>query len=176
MDTTTFDKLVLKTAFCCMAADGHIDTREISLIKSMCEKSPLFSNFNFQEEINQLVDKINSGGKTFIKYYFDLLKQTQLSEQEELTLIDFAIQTIKADEQIEYSEIKFFKNIRYRLKVSDDSILAVFPDIEQFLEEDIVTESFLDKITNQYLEAAELPQFELISIDTSSIDDLKKDE
>ena len=59
---------------------------------------------------------------------------------------------------------------------SDNSILAVFPDIEQFLEEDIVTESFLDKITNQYLEAAELPQFELISIDTSSLDDLKKDE
>ena len=111
MDTITFDKLLLKTAFCCMAADGNIDDREISLIKSMCEKSPLFTNFNFKEEINQLVGKINSGGKTFIQYYFDLLKQTQLSEQEELTLIDFAIQTINADEQIEYSEIKFFKNM-----------------------------------------------------------------
>ena len=105
-----------------------------------------------------------------------MLGKSTLTEQEELTLVDFAIQTIKADEQIEYSEIKFFKNIRHRLKVSDDSILAVFPAIEQFLEEDIVTESFLDKITNQYLEAAELPQFELISIDTSSLDDLKKDE
>ena len=65
---------------------------------------------------------------------------------------------------------------RFGLKVSDEKVLAVFPDIEQFLEEDIVTESFLDKITSQYLEAAELPQFELISIETSSIDDLKKDE
>ncbi|HRE22864.1 MAG TPA: TerB family tellurite resistance protein [Bacteroidia bacterium] len=151
-----------------MAADGHIDTREISLIKSMCEKSPLFSNFNFQEEINQLVDKINSGGKTFIKYYFDLLKQTQLSEQEELTLIDFAIQTINSDEQVEYSEIKFFKNIRHRLNVSDEKILARFPDIEQYLEDDIITDTFLDKITSQYFEATELPQFDLINIADNS--------
>jgi len=176
MDTISFDKLLLKTAFCCMASDGHIDNREIALIKSMCEKSTLFKEFNFQDEINLLVSKINTRGKEFISYYFDLLEKSILTEQEELTLIDFAIQTIKADEQIEYSEIKFFKNIRHRLKVSDDNILAVFPDIELFLEEDIVTESFLDKITNQFLEAAELPQFELINIDTSSIGDLKKDE
>ena len=176
MDTISFDKLLLKTAFCCMASDGHIDKREIALINTMCEQSPIFDNFNFQEEINSLVNKINTRGKEFISYYFDLLDKSSLSEKEELTLIDFAIHTIKADEQVEYAEIKFFKNIRHRLKVSDDSILAVFPDIEQFLEEDIVTESFLDKITNQYLEAAELPQFELISIDTSSLDDLKKDE
>ena len=174
MDTISFDRLLLKTAFCCMASDGHIDNREIALIKSMCEKSTLFIDFNFQEEINSLVSKINTRGKEFIFYYFDLLGKSNLTEQEELTLIDFAIQTIKADEQIEYSEVKFFKNIRHRLKVSDDNILAVFPDIEQFLENDIVTESFLDKITNQYLESAQLPQFELISIDTSSIEDFKK--
>lgn len=157
-----------------MASDGHIDNREIALIKSMCDQLPLFKDFNFQEEINLLVSKINTRGKEFISYYFDLLGKSTLTEQEELTLIDFAIQTIKADEQIEYSEIKFFKNIRHRLKISDDHILAVFPDIEQFLEEDIVTESFLDKITNQYLEAAELPKFDLIDVLTDSIDGLNK--
>ena len=168
MDTITFDKLLLKTAFCCMAADGNIDKREISLIQSMCEQSELFKNFNFQEEINQLVTKLNTNGKAFIQYYFDLLKQTSLSEQEELTLIDFAIQTINADEQVEYSEIKFFKNIRHRLEVSDEKILKRFPDIEQYLEEDIITDGFLDKITSQYLEATELPQFDLITIDTKN--------
>ena len=175
MDTISFDKLLLKTAFCCMASDGNIDKREIALIKTMCGSSSLLKEFNFQEEINSLVKKINIRGKEFIAYYFDLLKKSILTEKEELTLIDFAIQTIKSDEKIEYSEIKFFKNIRHRLKVSDEIILAVFPDIEQFLEEDIVTESFLDKITIQYLEAAKLPQFELISIDSTSLDDLKKD-
>ena len=176
METISFDKLLLKSAFCCMASDGNIDNREIALIKKMCENSPLFKDFNFEEEINTLVNKINTRGKEFISYYFELLSKSNLTEKEELTLIDFAIQTIMADDKIDYSEIKFFKNIRHRLKISDENIIAVFPDIEQFLEKDIITESFLDKITNQYLEAAELPQFELISIATSSLNDLKKDE
>lgn len=165
MDTITFDKLLLKTAFCCMAADGHIDNREIALIKTMCEKSNLFSNLNFQDEINQLVGQINSSGKIFIQSFLDLLKQTQLSEQDELTLIDFAIQTINADEQVEYSEIKFFKNIRHRLQLSDEIIIKHFPEIEQYLEDDIITESFLDKITSQYFEITELPMFDIINVD-----------
>jgi len=173
MDTITFDKLLLKTAFCCMAADGKIDNREISIIKSLCEKSQLFANFNFQEEINLLVSKINTGGKAFIKNYLDLLKEAKLTEEEELTLIDFAIQTINADDQIEYLEIKFFKNIRHRLNVSDDKILAHFPDIELYLEDDIITDGYLDKITSDYFEISELPKFDLISIADSSQDKQK---
>ena len=163
MEPITFDKLLINTAFCCMASDGNIDKREIKLIKSMCEKSPLFKDLNFQEEINQLVKNINSKGKVFIQEYFNQLKNAELSKQEELTLIDFAIQTINADEQIEYAEIKFFKNIRHRLKISDENILEAYPDIEMYLEEDIKTDSYLDKITSQYLNTAELPQFELIT-------------
>jgi uncharacterized tellurite resistance protein B-like protein len=165
MNELPYNKLLLLTAFCCMASDGHIDDKEVALIKSMCEKSLLFNNVNIEDEINQLVIKINSGGKVFIKDYLNLLENTTLSENDELILIDFAIQTIKADEQNDYSEIKFFKNIRHRLKVSDDVILNTYPDIEMFLEEDISTESSLDKITNHYLENIELPQFKLITID-----------
>lgn len=176
MDTITFDKLLLKTAFCCMIADGNIDDREITLIKSMCENFSLFANLNFQEEINLQVEKINNEGKTFIIDYFDLLKKAQLNEQDELTLIDFAMQTINADKQIEYSEIKFFKNIRYRLNVSNEKILARFPDIEEYLEDDIITDTFLDKITSQYFEISKLPKFDLISIADNSQDNDKRDE
>ena len=163
METISFDKLLLKTAFCCMASDGNIDKREIAIIKKMCDNSPLFKNFDFQTEINTLVTKINTRGKEFISYYFDLLKNTTLTDDEQLLLIDFAVKTIYADEVVEYSEIKFFKNIRHRLTISDEKILLSFPEIEQFLEQDIITESFLDKITKQYLETAELPKFELIT-------------
>ncbi len=175
MDTISFDKILFKTAFCCMASDGQIDNREISIIKTMCEKLSLFKEFDFQKEVNQLVTKINANGKEFIQDYFELLNKIELTEQEELILIDFAIQTIKADEQVEYTEIKFFKNIRHRLKSSDEIILKAFPDIEMYLDEDIITESYLDKITRQYLDEAELPQFKLISIDTSLIDNLGKE-
>lgn len=148
-----------------MASDGHIDEREIILIKSLCSNSPLFQNFDVNEELNSLITEINLNGKEFIKYYFNQLEANTLEEHEMLTLIDFAVQTINADDQVEYSEIKFFKNIRHRLQISDEVILSAFPTIEQFLEEDIVTDSFLDKITNLYLEFAELPQFAIISDD-----------
>lgn len=170
MDTISFDKLLLKTAFCCMASDGHIDKREIDLIKSLCNQSPLFADYKFEDEINSLVTKLNTRGKEFISYYFTLLKESNLSEEEELSLIDFAIKTIQADEQLVYSEIKFFKVIRAKLKVDDDKILAKYPDVEQFLEQDIITESYLDKIKHQYFETVEFPQFELIqSIDSSDL-------
>ncbi len=170
MTTITFDKLLLQTAFCCMASDGHIDNREISIIKSMCTNSNLFTNFNFQDEINQLVTEINDNGKEFVSYYLNLLSSSNLSESEELILINFAIQTIKADEQIEYSEIKFFKNIRYRLNLTDEIILKSHPDIEMFLEQDIITSSSLDKFTKEFLDAAELPNFDLISLVDESLD------
>lgn len=170
METITFDKLLLKTAFCCMASDGNIDKKEIALIKSMCENSPIFVEFDFKKEINELVKKLNTRGKEFISYYFDLLKNSTLSESEELTLIDFAINTIKADDLIEYAEIKFFKVIRHNLKISDEKILAIYPEIESWLEDDIVTESYLDKITKQYLEIAELPQLVLLLTNLDSLD------
>lgn len=172
MDTISFDKLLLKTAFCCMACDGHIDDKEINAIRTICSSSPIFEKFNFEEEINLLVNKINARGKEFIAYYLGLLKSSVLSEAEELTLIDFAIKTIYADDKVEYSEIKFFKVIRTNLKIEDDKILAAYPDIEMFLEQDIITESYLDKITRQYFDHIELPQFDLITLNP---DTLKED-
>ena len=58
------------------------------------------------------------------------------------------------------------------MNVGDEKILARFPDIEQYLEDDIITDTFLDKITSQYFEISELPQFDLISI----ADNNKQDE
>lgn len=165
METITFDKLLLKTAFCCMASDGKIDKREVELIKKMCEQSPLFIDFDFNTEINILLKKINNRGSEFIQYYFDLLNNSALSEQEQLTIIDFAIKTINADEVVEYSEVKFFKAIRKCLNVTDEYILAIYPDLEFYLEEDINTENKLDKLVNNYLNTIELPQFERIQLE-----------
>ena len=164
METISFDRLLLKTAFCCMASDGNIDKKEVALIKKLCEKSPVFKDFDFKKEINALVSRLNANGKDFINYYFSLLKDADLSDDEELALIEFAVETIKADELIEYSEIKFFKAIRHNLKLSNKQILAKHDDIEYWLEDDIKSESNIDKLISQYFEIANLPQFESISL------------
>lgn len=90
------------------------------------------------------------------------MKDANLTEKEELEVLRFAIQTIYADEKVEYSEIKFFKTIRHRLNVSDEVIVKEFPDLDSnFLEEDIQKDSILDQITEHFFESADLPQFDV---------------
>lgn len=167
METISFDKLLLRTAFCCMASDGNIDAREIALIKKLCEESVIFKGFNFKDEINLLVNLINSEGKGFIRQFLSHLNDSELSNEEQLTIIDFAIQTIHADEQLEYSEIKFFKNIRHRLSITDELILNRFPEVEIFLEDDIESSNLIEEITTQYLDNINFPQFESIQIEST---------
>ena len=162
MAEITFEKLIFTTAFCCMASDGTIDQREIDLLKSMCHESKDLFNFKFEDEINSLITELNTKGKEFISQYFDMLSQAQLTEQEEISLIDYALKIIKADQQIDYSEISFFKVIRHHLTIGDEKILSIFPDIEYFLEEDINAEYSLGKMVERYLSTSDLPKFELI--------------
>ncbi len=165
MENIPFDKLLLKTAFCCMAADGDIDKNEIAVIKKLCAESPLFQNFDFNTEINALLDRLNNGGKGFISYYFNLLNESKLSDSEELEILKFAIQTIHADEKVEYSEIKFFKAITKCLEVSDELIIANFPEMEMFLGDDIEEENVLDSLVGKYFNSVELPKFSAIKTD-----------
>lgn len=162
METLTFDKLLLKAAFCCMASDGNIDNREIALIKSMCEQNEDLQKIDFEKEINELIIQINEQGIDFIKAFFKILEDSTLTEKEELLLLDFIIKTIYADELVEYTEIKYFKNIRHRLKLSDVIILENYPDVEYWLEDDIKIGIDIEKLTNQFLDIAEMPKFDLI--------------
>lgn len=72
-----------------------------------------------------------------MKQYLKELEAQKLSIEEQMIIIDLAIQTIYADSKIEYSEVKFFKKIRNRLSLNDEQILTKYPDIEDFLLPDI---------------------------------------
>ncbi len=160
MNSLNFDKLLINTAFCFMASDGKIDAREIDIIRTMCAEKTLLNDFN--HEINHLISKINKNSNLFISEYFDLLAKSSLTENEEILLIDFAIKTIKADNHIEYSEIKLFKTVRQYLSISNETILTFFPEIEAFLESDLQTKSNSIEFSNLYLNDLELPHFDFV--------------
>ena len=134
---TTKNELYLKTVFACMACDGDIATEEIALVKTMTEQSDLFSSIDVENKLNDYVEQINKQGKGFLLGYLSDVTNAALSENEEMEIIKIAIQTIEADNKIEYSEISFFKKIRQRLNVSDETILLEFPDKEDYLLPDI---------------------------------------
>lgn len=130
----------------------------------ICGNSPILQNFSFREEIDFLVSNISNFDKKLNSDYLNLLGKPILTENEELVLLDFAFRTIKEDVQLEYSAIRFFKKIIKRMKVDKDRIIASFPEIEQFLEEDNIRESYLDNLSSQYLKDPIQPKYEILPI------------
>lgn len=134
------NELYLKTLFCCSACDGEIAPEEISLIKQISLNDLAFKCLDVEKTINSYVDSINEQGCSFLKDYLSEVANSTLSDAEQVKLIDLAIKMIEADNQILYSEVKFFKKIRNRLSVSDDCILKKLPNSEDFLLPDISSE------------------------------------
>ena len=159
-----FDELLLKTAFCCMASDGEIAQEEIDTIQKLCQREEMLKKMDFQNEIKRFVEEINKQGMQFIKNYLDELEKTSLTEPENINLLNIVFEVIFADGKVEYSEMKFFRNIRIRLSISDEAIEKNFantPDLDIFLAKDIVDHLSVEKVTQQYFSSIEIPQFNL---------------
>ncbi|HEA29701.1 MAG TPA: TerB family tellurite resistance protein [Leeuwenhoekiella sp.] len=175
METVHFNKLLLKTAFSCMACDGDIDKREIKLIERLHRDNNTFGDIDINTDLDTFLNAINKDGHQFLKDYFNELTTTELTEANELKLIEVAIDTIKADEKVEYSEIKFFKVIRSKLKIDNEPILEKHPDFEDYLEQDIITDSYLSRLQDDFFDTHISNEFELISeIDDDILDNLKQ--
>lgn len=135
-------EIYLLTAFACSACDGDIAPEEVTLVKNWSEKSNLFGNLDVEATINDYVKAINNNGNRFLREYLQNLKNSQFSKEEQIEIVRIAIEMIEADGQILYSEVKFFKKIRPCLSITDEEILEVLPDKEEFLLPDIKTTDF----------------------------------
>ena len=175
MKQQIFNQLLLKTAFSCMACDGSIDKREVKLLKKMSNEKQEFGDIDINAQLDTLLLSINKDGHQFLKDYFSELTSIELSEDEELKIVEVAIDTIKADEKVEYSEVKFFKVIRSKLTIADEKILKQHPDFEEYLEQDIISDSYLERLQNDFFDTNILPKFEAIHLlDSDIIDVIEK--
>ena len=193
METQDFEKLLVKSAFSCMVCNGEIDKNEMELIKSLFRSSSFQATISIDELLNKFITEINSQGNDFLRIFLKDLRIAVLTEEEELKLIDFCLKTIYSDFDVDYKEIKFFKIIRSKLKVSNERIVEKFPtkdifleksfeiikeklpSIEQFLEEDIVTEKYIDRLKDDFFSNSTLPQFETIkTFDNGFLDSVKE--
>ena len=163
------NELFLRTAFACMSCDGEIASEEVELIKQMSKEKQLFGEIDIDKELDELVREINLKGKGFLKQYLVNLAEESLTEEQELKVADVAVQTIRADNRIEYSEIKFFKVLRSNLKiVSDETLLEKIDGIdENYLAQDIQADYL--QMYDDYFNTIELPKFEILKQDLKSV-------
>lgn len=162
------NELLLRTAFACMSCDGDIASEEVDLIKQLSKEKNLFGDIDIDKKLGELVDEINLKGNVFLKHYLKSLSEQSLTEEEEIKVADVAVQTIRADNKIEYSEIKFFKVLRSNLKVvSDDTLLEKIDGIdENYLAQDIRTDYM--QMYDDYFNTIELPEFDIKSFSIPS--------
>lgn len=155
------NELFLRTAFACMACDGDIASEEVELIKKIATEKHLFGDIDIDKELKKLVEEINTQGKSFLKQYLSKLAEQDMTEEEELKVADVAVQTIRADNVIQYSEIKFFKVLRSNLKlVTDETLLEKIDGIdENYLAQDIQTDYL--QIYDDYFNTIELHEFKI---------------
>lgn len=139
MENKDFNRLLLLTAFSCMACDGEIAGEELSLIKELDAKEKLFGDIEVGVELKKLKEQIDKEGNQFLKRYIGELGKSELTKEQELDLLRVAYRTILADNKVEYSEVKFFKMIRSNMKKLDDEvILSGIEGIEDyFIQDDI---------------------------------------
>jgi hypothetical protein len=152
MENNEINSLLLKTAFACMACDGDIDQKEVELLRSLQREHKLFGEIDIDNHLELFLSQINENSNAFIRGYFHHLNELSLTEEMELKIIEVAISTIKADDKIEYSEIKFFKVIRSKLKIQTSKILEVHADFEEYLEQDIISSTYLAQLQDDFFQ------------------------
>lgn len=138
------NELYLRTAFCCMACDGEIADEEVALLNKLALTEQVFGDLDIQMSINNYIESINKLGMVFLEEYLVDVKNANLDDTASLQLVKIAIDTIEADNQVEYSEVSFFKRIRKQLSIKDEVILEAMPDKEDYLLPDVETEDIFD--------------------------------
>lgn len=155
----TRNELYLKTLFCCSSCDGEIASDEISILKGIVENNGLFNDMDIETILNEYIRDINEQGKDFLKGYLNELLEIQLSDDEQIKIIELAIKMIEADNQILYSEVKFFKKIRLNLSITDERILEALPEAEDYLLPDIMTDDKETDWSNISFKSIDLSQY-----------------
>ena len=160
-----FAKLLLKTVFSFMTCDGHISPKELEFLKSIAKEKVDPSEIDIDAELNQMVDLINLKGLDFFDDYFKKLNNSTLTEDQELLLLESAIQTITADDKVKREEINFLKILRTALKSPDQKILDKFPKIgKNFIHKDAFTDIYIKELYSNYFKENTLPTFDLSQV------------
>lgn len=127
-----------------MACDGEIADEEVALLNKLALTEQVFGDLDIQMSINNYIESINKLGMVFLEEYLVDVKNANLDDTDSLQLVKIAIDTIEADNQVEYSEVSFFKRIRKQLSIKDEVILEAMPDKEDYLLPDVETEDIFD--------------------------------
>ena len=135
MKSNDFQDFLFKSAVMVMSCDGEIAQSEIDELENIISNEIYLLKYNHHEPLKSHIDEIRTNGKDAINKFLEELSRTDLSQKQELILIEVLIKMIEADSIIQPSEIKFFQLIKSKLKTSEESLIIHFPKQVSFIIE-----------------------------------------
>jgi uncharacterized tellurite resistance protein B-like protein len=128
MKSYAFQNFLFKSAVTVMACDGLIEDNEINEIKNMADNEIYFMGYEYEQSLNDNLNFIKENGKDAINKYLQELSIADLSDKQELLLLEVLIRTIEADKQTHQNEIKFLQMVKAKLKISEEILISKFPN------------------------------------------------
>lgn len=127
MKNTDFKPFLFKSAVMAMACDGDIAEAEISEIRNIVANEIYFMGYDFEEPLKSNTENIKANGKNAINQYLQEIVTSDLSDHQEILLIEVLLRMILADGKVDESELKFLQMAKSKLKTDEQTLIMKFP-------------------------------------------------
>jgi uncharacterized tellurite resistance protein B-like protein len=127
MKNQDFKEFLFKSAVMAMACDGDIADTEIAEIKNIVANEIYFMGYDFEGPLKNNIDNIKANGKGAINQFLQEIETNNLSEHQEILLIEVLLRIIEADNDIQTSELKLLQMAKAKLKVDEQTLIVKFP-------------------------------------------------
>lgn len=130
MEQMEFKKLLLESALYLMSCDSEIADVEINEIKEIANKTTYFGGLDINTELNNLLPHFRKSGEIINDKYYHNLKTSDLSEVQELLLLEIILRITYSDQKLHENEIEFIRSVRSYFSVPDDVLIERFGKLD----------------------------------------------
>lgn len=127
MKNSEFKDFLFKSAVIAMACDGNIAEEEINEIKTIVANEIYFMGYEFEEQLRKNIEAIKINGKTAVNQFLQEITNNDLTEHQELLLIEVLLKIIQADTKFEENELRFLHMTKSKLKTDEKTLIVKFP-------------------------------------------------
>lgn len=167
MDRAGYQRMLFRTAMLVMGCDGELHSSEIREIELAFEKSSLFKDLDFQEELDRVMAEFDENRKHVVTRYFEEIEVADLDPVQKLQILEIILRIMYADDRVDPNEVRFLRLVKSRLGVMDGIFAKRFGDLD-ILPTGHIPEKSEDTV-GEFINEVEFPDFN--ELDTSASKD-----
>lgn len=127
MKNSEFKDFLFKSAVIAMACDGNISEEEINEIKNIVANEIYFMGYEYQEPLQRNIEEIKINGRNSVNQFLQEITTNDLTESQELLLVEVLLKIIQADAKVEENELRFLHLAKSKLKTDEQTLIIKFP-------------------------------------------------